>query len=453
MPLFNTVVLDLSFWVLCALALLVFARLSATHPATIYLAFHGWFISARALAILNGAPTLFSWPGATAVSHAEISRAVLLADAALLTMTCGWILAAHRATKLDFVYRSRTRPRALDPEIVHWITAVAIPVGCVATLIWSRLPGVAPHQLFREWADSNWPVIAQTWVGLSLLALIYLHGFRMGLLLPMAGYLALVVYQGNFRFRLLIPMILLAQVYLDREERRWPRLSGIAVLVACGLLFFPLKRIGQQLQAGEHVDAIWQTAQGEIAGVIHGTHPDEMILDEFASALSLADQHGKLYLGSTYSGLLTVAVPRQLWPEKPGLADFEKDISTPSRPMAANGMVVTMLGEFYLNFSYLGIVLIPFVLAYVLGAWFNAAYRRQYLTIGRFAYLLVACNLIEVYRDGLISLFVFTVINMMPLTAIVVVHLFQPAPQYASIQEPLLKTPRVRVRSHEHSVA
>ena len=44
--------------------------------------------------------------------------------------------------------------------------------------------------------------------------------------------------------------------------------------------FFPLKRIGQQLQAGEQVDAIWQTAQGEIAGVIHGTHPDEMILDE-----------------------------------------------------------------------------------------------------------------------------------------------------------------------------
>ena len=43
----------------------------------------------------------------------------------------------------------------------------------------------------------------------ELACLTYLHGFRMGLLLPMAGYLALVVYQGNFRFRLLIPIILL----------------------------------------------------------------------------------------------------------------------------------------------------------------------------------------------------------------------------------------------------
>ena len=128
-----------------------------------------------------------------------------------------------------------------------------------------------------------------------------------------------------------------------------------------------------------------------------GLMRDEMILDEFASALSLADQHGNLYLGSTYSGLLTLAVPRQLWPEKPGLADFENDISTPSRAMAANGMIVTMLGEFYLNFSYLGIVLIPFVLAYVPG---SAPHIGTNTAIGRFGYLLVACNLIEVYRDG-----------------------------------------------------
>ncbi|HVH85315.1 MAG TPA: hypothetical protein VM912_01225, partial [Terriglobales bacterium] len=77
----------------------------------------------------------------------------------------------------------------------------------------------------------------------------------------------------------------------------------------------------------------------------------------------------------------------------------------------------------------------------------NAAYRRQYLTIGRFAYLLVACNLIEVYRDGLISLFVFTVINMMPLAAIVLLHLLQRTPRHLSIEEPILKTPRVRVEN------
>jgi hypothetical protein len=39
---------------------------------------------------------------------------------------------------------------------------------------------------------------------------------------------------------------------------------------------------------------------------------------------------------------------------------------------------------------------------------------------------MIACNFIQVYRDGLMSLFVFTVINMMPLTVIVILHYIWP---------------------------
>jgi hypothetical protein len=184
-----------------------------------------------------------------------------------------------------------------------------------------------------------------------------------------------------------------------------------------------------------------------IATAARGYHADEMILDEFASALSLADSHGKLYWGSTYLGLLTVAVPRQLWPEKPGLTDFEKEISTAARPMAADGMTVTMLGEFYLNFSYVGVVAMSFALAWFTGNWFHAAYCQSYFSLSRFVYLLVACNLLQVYRDGLSSLFVFTVINMMPLTAIAAIHLLRHVTTHPSYREPILRTPRVRFKT------
>jgi len=190
----------------------------------------------------------------------------------------------------------------------------------------------------------------------------------------------------------------------------------------------------------------------EVSTVFSGSHPDQTILDQFASTLTLADQHGKLFWGSTYSGLLTVIVPRQLWPEKPGLADFEKEISTPERPMAADGMVVTMLGEFYLNFSYVGVVVLSFAVAYASGRWFHAVYQCGYFTLARFMYLLVACNLLQVFRDGLISLFVFPVINMMPLTAIVLLHLLYRSGD--SLQRfPILTTTRVRARAEEQPVA
>ncbi len=432
------------------IALLAFARLSATHPATPYLIFHVWFVTGRSLAILNGAPTLFSWPGADPVNANEIARAVLLADTALIAMTIALILAAPRNSR-GSESQFRFEPIPLRRDLIRLVAAFAIPIGAIAIFLGSKLPGVATSGLAASWADSNWIVVAESWVGLGLLALIYCHGFKMVLVAPLAAYFGLAAYQGNFRFRLLIPLILLVQIYVDRQGKRWPSAKACIALLACAVLFFPLKEIGKGLQSGGELIAIWQNVERQIADVFRGTHPDEMILDELASTLTLADQHGKLFWGRTYSGILTVAVPRAWWPEKPGLADFEKEISTPARPIAADGMVVTMLGEFYVNFWYPGVILLSFATAYLLGRAFHAAYRRGYFTVSRLAYLLVACNLIEVYRDGLISLFVFPVINMMPLVAIVILHIFYPSREVRS--SPLLQTPRVRARSAEQTVS
>jgi len=448
-PLFNTVLLDIAVWVSCLMALLVFARLSATHPATPYLIFHGWFVTGRSLAILNGAPTLFSWPGGDPVGADEIVRAVLLADAALVAMTGAWILAAQRKTRSESQFEFEPMP--LRRDLIRLVAAFAVPVGTIALLLWSRVPGFEAPAFAARWADSNWAVVAESWVGLGLLALIYSDGFRMVLVAPFVAYLGIAAYQGNFRFRLLIPLILLLQIYVDRQGKRWPSTKACIAIMACAVIFFPLKGIGQGLQAGAEPAAIWQSTQRQIADVFRGTHPDEMILDELASTLTLADQHGKLFWGRTYSGILTVAVPRQWWPEKPGLADFEKEISTPGRPIAADGMVVTILGEFYVNFWYPGVILLSFATAYLLGRAFEAAYRKSYFSLARFAYLLVACNLIQVFRDGLISLFVFLVINMMPLAAIVILHFIYPVRVVRS--SPLLQTPRVRARTTEQTAS
>src|SRR5207344_2069338 len=116
-----------------------------------------------------------------------------------------------------------------------------------------------------------------------------------------------------------------------------------------------------------------------------------------------------------YLALLTLPMPRQWWPSKPGLADFLTDISTRKRPMAEMGMVVSYLGEAYLNLGYVGILLVPWLAGYGLSRAYFLAYKRPYLSVARFFYLLVACNLIQIYRDGLISLVVFTFVHMMPL--------------------------------------
>jgi hypothetical protein len=94
--------------------------------------------------------------------------------------------------------------------------------------------------------------------------------------------------------------------------------------------------------------------------------------------------------------------------------------------MGEMGMIMTFIGEFYINFGYLGILIMSFFTAYLLGRTYFHAYRSSYYSVLRFSYLLIACNLIQVYRDGLTSLFVFTVVNMMPLFVIVLLHLVRP---------------------------
>lgn len=201
----------------------------------------------------------------------------------------------------------------------------------------------------------------------------------------------------------------------------------MAVIIAAMLLFYPMKTIGRMAQEGATVNEISESSTEILREVAAGQNGDQTVLDQLASALTLIDRAGKLYYGSTYLVLVTTPIPRQWWPEKPGQGDHLRDFSTPSRPMAEMGMVMTFIGEFYLNFGYVGIVLISFLMAYWLARIYFRSYRTSYYSVLRFGYLLIACNLIQVYRDGLMSLFVFTLVNMMPLSVIVFLHVVKPS--------------------------
>jgi hypothetical protein len=263
----------------------------------------------------------------------------------------------------------------------------------------------------------------QSWAALALLALIYVYGARLWLMLPLGLYLGVMMYQGYHRFRVVIPIILVAQVMLDRRGKRWPAAYQMMLGVVLLLAFFPMKQIGTMLQHREPIQDISEVIRGSARDALAGRADDQKFLDEFACAITASDELGRRFYGRGYLTLLTLPIPRQLWPQKPGLADHLRALSTNSRPIDQLGMITTMPGEFYLNFGVAGVVLMSFFYAVYSGKMFYFAYARPYYSVARFAYLLVACNLVQVYRDGLVSIIVFTVVNMMPLAAIVGLHL------------------------------
>lgn len=427
----SALTIDLFVLVICTVLLVRYGRLTHSHPAVIYLFFHVLVIPSRLLAIMTGAETLFSkWGGLfEPVTEAELVRATVLGDIVLIIMTAAWIAASRLDIKRNAARSERpaTTPATLSLRHIWSVVSIAFPIGVLGVGIMGSVPGFEKPDIdFGEWQESSWLFITTSWAGLSLLALIYWYGFRWWLVVPMGVYLLIMSLQGFHRFRAIIPLILLLQIYLDRHQKKWPPAYIVAVIVAAMLLFYPMKTIGRMAQEGATMAEISESSSEILRDVAAGQNGDQTVLDQFASSLTLIDRAGRLYYGSTYLVLVTSPVPRQWWPEKPGLADYQKDFSTPSRPMGEMGMIMTFMGEFYLNFGYLGIVVLSFLTAYLLARIYFRAYRSSYNSVLRFGYLLIACNLIQVYRDGLMSLFVFTLVNMMPLSAIVFLHLVRP---------------------------
>jgi hypothetical protein len=414
----------------CGYLLVRYNRLSISHPATIYIIFHVYAFSARIVALAFGAPPLFSreeWINiyVEEMHPQELIRAMLYADLALFMMTVGWTVA--RTHHMERKRRSPIRGRLLRENVVKTVAWVCAPFAMFGFLAQTMFPGIGQSSIQDALSEgvtqSGYYQILQTWPCLILLALIYLYGFRREYMIPMVAYLLIVGFQGYHRFRVIIPVLLMIQMYLGRLGRKWPNFTMSLLLVAGIFLSLSLKLAGKALQTGASVNEVVELTLHNSENALQGRADDQNFLDQYAACLSLVDEQDHLAWGQPYLALITLPIPRYWWPEKPSTGDYIHQLSTRQRPMGENGMIVTFLGEAYANFGILGLILIPAILAYALGRAHLAAEDRPFRSLGRFSYLLIACNLVQVYRDGLVSLVVFTFVNMMPLMIIIILHM------------------------------
>jgi len=428
MSLFLATLLDTFVLVTCAVILYKDARLTSAHPGFMYLIFHMTVFTARMYSVMGGSPTLFTgWPGALPVSEQEIAWAGVLADVALISMTVALVLCSRsdrRRTARSFAAADVTGA-VLSEKVILLVSAVAFPIGIVALLAFGAVPHAGKLSIdVGGWNTSSWTMVTQFWPGLVLLALIYFYGFRPILMFPMGIFLALMAIQGYDRFRVVLPVIFLFITWQTRKGFKWPRTWMIVSFACLAMISFPMKQLGTMVQQGEPLSDIVDVASDRFSNVLRGTEDDQKFMDMFATTLWLVDGSGRHFYGTMYWTLLVMPVPRQWWPDKPGLMWYATDLTSPVRPIAGLGMVVNMLGEAYANFGLTGIAAVPFIVGYGLGKFYFVAMRKSYFSVYRFMYVTLACCLILVFRDGLFSAVIFPVVNMMPLVVIAVLSYF-----------------------------
>ena len=394
---------------------LMFSRMAFWHPLTAYLLFHLYSFSYRLFQLISGAPPMYAL--GDSITPEEISRAMIWADIGLIVFAfASWLAHQHFEAKAE---RPVVR-RVMNPNIARTIGILCLPIG--AYFLFSLKAGTI--NLSSESAVANYVQVAAMWPIGALGLLVFAFGFRWYLVGLSAFFLGVVALQGYHRFMLVLPLLFFVAHYLQITRRRWPTWP-ILVGAVCVLLVFPrLKYIGRAVENGDTQDAVALLAQSfTFGGKNKEDAATEEFLDQFAGGLTLIDYNGRKFLGSTYVAIITLPIPRAWWPGKPGLADHLQEISISSRNYAVEGRIITYLGESYLNFGYVGLFLIPALMGYLLTAYCLYSATGPMQRLSRYVYLVFFMALIQAFRDGVLSIFVFTFVHNWPMLFTVICHM------------------------------
>jgi oligosaccharide repeat unit polymerase len=405
--------IDITVFLINTWLLLRYAKLSIYHPATTYLVFHAFAFTARLIFLTLGA-TLFLGVLTdyfTEIENHEIVRAAILADVGFTCMTVAWVREARREPLLN----SSTTTILLDDNVLKIILFITIPIGIWAIFAQLYIPGIGkPQNNFGTWAESSYITNTQNWLILSCLVLIFKYGFKTPILIILIVGLIILSFQGELRYRIVTPCIFLLFLYLYRQNKRWLSLRFSMYLLIGFLFFLPMKYIGKLVQQGATFDDMIEFALEYRESLSIGANADFSFLDMYASILTLIDQNGEHYYGSTYLTLLINPIPRQLWAEKPSMMQWMTDISTPTRNLKQLGATATIYGESFVNFGFWGVVLIPFLFAKYSARWYFKSLNAHPQSANLYLYLYFSTITILVYRDGLNAIFMFLTSYNMP---------------------------------------
>lgn len=400
------IILDIS--IIVAIMLLSLRFLNFFHPILYYVLFHVFAISSRSWELLGGRyPMYFRYQNGnyySAIRPEEFIRALILADISLVLFFAGCMIAKSYATV----------PRQAAPYndgLLKQLVIVLLPIT-FGLLFLRRFGGDSGREVLSGFQLINimsiWPI--------ALLALAMARwGARWYLIIPAVIYLGLVGTQGYHRVQAFLPLLLLMGVFAARANRRWPSIAVLPIVIAAAIIFPGAKQFGKDVNTQGVSVAFSRLGQVQQEIDQNYNSRSEMLLDQYAGALTAADSGNIMLWGKTYISVLTLPIPRALWPDKPSLGAATLSVAAPGRPYDHEGRIVTIIGESYINFRYVGVFVVMISLGWAFTRYYQRAFSVAEVDAYKIAYIGVIGSLFQVYRDGLPSIVLFSLISMGPL--------------------------------------
>jgi oligosaccharide repeat unit polymerase len=395
-------------------------EISFLNPSFLFLIFHFFFVSVRAFQILLlDAKIIANYWYSEYITIDEIGNAFIASDLTLLGFILGFNLLKNK-----FVQKGKRKTKEFknyeenSPKKINTFITIAAFLGIFGTVSFTLLPGQT--QNIGE-TESNIFITLLTNLGvISALLLIYVRGFKKIYLIYLFIILAIFSIQGYHRYRVVLPLLFLMGYYLKLNNLKLPPLKYIFVGFIVFVFSFPLKQIGRSIQQNEQIDLV-EVGVNSFNNIVEGESSDLSFLEQSAAMIGSIDKKQKFFYGETYLPILFFWVPRAFWSSKPKLNQWQFEISSPGRDYGEFGQISLLSGESYANFRYLGAFLIPFFVGRI---YSKVYYLYKDINIkhrGFLLLLLLNMILFQVWRDGIISLIIFPLINYLPIVLLILI--------------------------------
>lgn len=405
-------ILTIDILIILASIFIVRKYITFFHPFSAYLFFHLYAFTKRLWEIefLNSYLLYSDNINTKSITMEEIYRAMTWADISLISFTLGTLLAHRLKLRVN-------NKIILKKYKVTLVASIFLILGTPAFILTRNTSGSFGN--FEQILNvmSLWPV-------LSVCLLVYMYGFRWYLLMLLIPFILSLAIQGSDRFMLILPLTFLLSCYLYNKNLKWPNIRVAFLLLILMIIFPQLKYIGMAYQTKNFEEVFLRLEQAFLVkNQIEGSASN--FLDQYAGALTLIDESNKFYYGYTYTSLFTLFIPRALWNDKPGVADHTMSIATSDRPYDVEGRIITYLGEAYINFWYIGFLVVPFILSLFLTASYRKNISKGIKSLQVYVFLSFNVILIQVYRDGISSLVLFGIVQNLVMVSIYITHKFK----------------------------
>jgi hypothetical protein len=407
-----SIYLDILIVIFLSIYLVKEKQLNFLNPTFLYLVIHVFFVTFRSVQIffLNSIIISNRWY-ATFVTLEEIDKAIFLADLSLVSFFAGFYMFTKsfkvNGNKLIKKYKNLKEDRR---KLLKIYLNIVVVLGFIGMLTYAFLPGIDSE----EFEGNTYTNILTSLGIISSVILLYEFGFQKKYMIFFIAMVLVYAVQGANRYRVILPLVFLLMYYLKTKNLKLPPLKFIVLGFIVVLLSFPLKEIGKSFQENGSVDIV-NVLDESYEEFSSGESGDLSFIEQSAAMIGAIDMKNIIFYGKTYEPIFFFWIPKDFWKSKPRLNQWQYDIEVSGREFGEMGQISIISGESYANFRYFGVFIISFLVARWYSYLYNTFSNVNYKHRGFLLLLLFNMVLFQVWRDGLISLILFPILNYLPL--------------------------------------